>query len=86
MSIPTKVVKNAPQPSPKSKTPSPVTSSACIRSLGNKQEEVELHAQYDSYDVIGVKEAWGENSHNWQTTMDGYKFGREEEKVELHFM
>ncbi|KAK4806911.1 hypothetical protein QYF61_012632 [Mycteria americana] len=42
-------------------------------SLGNKQEELELCAQPESYDVIGITETWWENSHDWKTTMDGYK-------------
>ncbi|KAK4806872.1 hypothetical protein QYF61_012593 [Mycteria americana] len=44
-----------------------------IHSLGNKQEELELCAQPESYDVIGITETWWENSHDWKTTMDGYK-------------
>lgn len=32
--------------------------SANARSLGNKQEELELHAQSESYIVIGITETW----------------------------
>lgn len=31
-------------------------------SLGNKQEELELCAHPESYDVIGITETWWENS------------------------
>ncbi|KAK4828724.1 hypothetical protein QYF61_000715 [Mycteria americana] len=42
-------------------------------SLGNKQEELELHAQSESYDIIGITETWWDNSHDWRSTMDGYR-------------
>ncbi|KAK4832290.1 hypothetical protein QYF61_021689 [Mycteria americana] len=44
---------------------------ACI--LGNKQEELELHVQSESYDIIGITETWWDNSHDWRIMMDGYK-------------
>jgi len=33
-------------------------------SLGNKQEELQLCAWSESYDVIGITETWWENSHD----------------------
>ena len=60
------------------------------RSLGNKQEEIELRAQSESYVVIGTTEMWWENSLDWKTTMwstnSFRKIGREEEEVEFYFM
>ena len=50
------------------------------RSLANKWEELELHAQSESYDVIGITETWWENLHDWKTTMDGYKLFRKDRK------
>lgn len=41
---------------------------------GNKQEELQLCAQFESYDVIGIAESWWESTGGWKTTMDGYKF------------
>ena len=48
------------------------------RSLGNKQEELELRAQSESYDIIGVTETWWDNSHDWRITMDGYRLFRKD--------
>ncbi|GAB0208591.1 hypothetical protein GRJ2_003324800 [Grus japonensis] len=64
---------------------------ANARSLGNKQEELELRAQSESYDIIGITETWWDNSHDWRTTMDGYRLfhkdrqGRRERGVALYF-
>ncbi|KAK4812899.1 hypothetical protein QYF61_027293 [Mycteria americana] len=43
------------------------------RSLGNKQKELELHAQSESYDIIGITETWWDDPHDWRITMDGYR-------------
>ena len=92
MSAPTRVVRNTPQPSPKARALRPATSSACTptHSLGNKQEEMELRAQSESYVVIATTEMWCENSLDWKTTMwttnSFRKIGREEEEVEFYFM
>lgn len=43
-------------------------------SLGNKQEEPDLHAQSESYDIIGKSETWWDKSHDWRIAMDGYRF------------
>jgi len=42
-------------------------------SLGNKQEELELRAQSESYDIIGITETWWDNSHDWRILMDSYR-------------
>lgn len=49
-------------------------------SLGNKQEETELRAQSEICVVIGTTEMWWENSHDWKTTMDGYKLFQKDRK------
>ncbi|KAM6103455.1 uncharacterized protein LJ206_014212 [Theristicus caerulescens] len=43
------------------------------RSLGKKQEEMELHAQSESCDIIGITKTWWDNSHDWRIAMDGYR-------------
>lgn len=35
-----------------------------IINMGNKQRELELRAQSESYDVIGITETWWDNSHD----------------------
>lgn len=58
--------------------------------LGNKQQELELHAQSDSYDVIGITETWWENSHDddhngWmQALLEKNRKGRREGGVALY--
>lgn len=44
-------------------------------SLGNKQEELLLHAQSESYDIIGTMETWWDNSHDdeWLQTQEDRK-------------
>jgi len=39
-------------------------------SPGNKQEELKLCAQSESY-IIGITATWWDNSHDWRITMDG---------------
>ncbi|KAK4826412.1 hypothetical protein QYF61_008945 [Mycteria americana] len=48
------------------------------RSLGNKQEELELYAHSESYDIVGVTETWWDNSHAWRITMDSYRLFRKD--------
>ncbi|KAK4808264.1 hypothetical protein QYF61_020755 [Mycteria americana] len=48
------------------------------RSLGNKQEELELCAQSESYDIIGATATWWDNSHEWRIVMDGYGLFRKD--------
>ena len=47
-------------------------------SLGNKQEELELRAQSEGYDIMGVTETWWDNSHDWGITMDSYRLFRKD--------
>lgn len=46
-----------------------------VRSLGNKQEELEVLAQSQNY-VIGITETGWDSSHDWSTVMDGNKLFR----------
>jgi len=64
-------------PSPKA-TLRPAASSA--RMPTNKEEELELHAQSESYVITGITESWRENLHEWKTTMDGYRLFRKDRK------
>ncbi|CAM2116169.1 unnamed protein product [Caretta caretta] len=48
------------------------------RSLGNKQEELEVLAQSRNCDVIGITKSWWGNSHDWSTVMDGCKLFRKD--------
>ncbi|CAM4664489.1 unnamed protein product [Lepidochelys kempii] len=48
------------------------------QSLGNKQGELEVLVMSRNYDVIGITEAWWDNSHDWSTVMDGYKLFRKD--------
>lgn len=41
-------------------------------SLWSKHQELELHDQAESYDIIGITETLWDNSHDWMITMDGY--------------
>ncbi|GAB0210376.1 hypothetical protein GRJ2_003503400 [Grus japonensis] len=47
-------------------------------SLGNKQEELELHVQSENYHIIGITETWWDNSHDWRIMMDGYRLFRKD--------
>ncbi|KAF7252758.1 hypothetical protein EYD10_02105 [Varanus komodoensis] len=41
-------------------------------SMGNKQYKLELIVHEGNYDLIGKKETWWDNSHDWNSTVDGY--------------
>ena len=49
-------------------------------SLGNKREGLELRAQCETDDAIGITEAWWENSHDWKTPMGSNKHFRKDRK------
>ncbi|XP_059348049.1 serine/threonine-protein kinase PAK 2-like [Ammospiza nelsoni] len=49
-------------------------------SLGNKQEELEAMVQLQSYDVVAITETWWDDSHSWNTALDGYKCLRRDRK------
>ncbi|PKU29906.1 rna-directed dna polymerase from mobile element jockey- hypothetical protein [Limosa lapponica baueri] len=40
--------------------------------MGNKQEELEICVWSQGHDVIAITETWWDNSHDWNTVMDGY--------------
>ena len=46
------------------------------RSMGNKQEELEVTVQQANYDLVAITETWWDNSHDWSAVMDGYKLFR----------
>ncbi|TRZ08823.1 hypothetical protein HGM15179_018288 [Zosterops borbonicus] len=46
------------------------------RSMGNKQEELEVMVQQQSDDVVTITETWWDDSHSWSTALDGYKLFR----------
>lgn len=51
-------------------------------STGNKQEELEIMAQLEKYDLITIMETWWDESYNWNTAIKSYKLfrrGKEEQ-------
>uniref|UniRef100_A0A8D0BMQ2 NADH dehydrogenase [ubiquinone] 1 alpha subcomplex subunit 12 n=1 Tax=Salvator merianae TaxID=96440 RepID=A0A8D0BMQ2_SALMN len=40
--------------------------------MGNKQGELEILAQENKYDIIGITETWWDNTHDWNTELEGY--------------
>ena len=52
----------------------------CLWRMGNKQEELQVCASLQVYDVIGITETWWDDSHNWNVGIDGYKTGRGEQQ------
>ena len=42
------------------------------RSMGNKQDELELLIHEGKYDLIGITETWWDDSHDWNTAIEGY--------------
>jgi len=47
-----------------------------VRSMSNKQEELEAIVQQDSYDLATITETWWDDSHDWSAAMNGYKLFR----------
>lgn len=41
--------------------------------MGNKQGELELCMQLQSYDLMAITETWWDNSHDWNGVMDGFE-------------
>ena len=41
--------------------------------MGNKQEELETVMHLESCDLVAITETWWNNSHNWDTTTEGYQ-------------
>ena len=46
------------------------------RSMGNKQEELEVTVHQVNYDLVAITETWWDHSHHWSAVMDGYKLFR----------
>jgi len=46
------------------------------RSMGNKQEELEVVVLLESYDLIAITETWWDESHDWNVALDGYRLFR----------
>ena len=46
------------------------------RSMGNKQEELEVIVWQANYDLAAITETWWDHSQDWSTVMDGYKLFR----------
>ena len=45
-------------------------------SLENKQEELEAMMHLESYDLVAITETWWDDSHNWNTTIEGNRLFR----------
>ncbi|TRZ13846.1 hypothetical protein HGM15179_013263 [Zosterops borbonicus] len=50
------------------------------RSMGNKQEELEVMVPQQSCGVVAITETWWDDSHSWSTALDGYKLFRRDRK------
>ncbi|TRZ20739.1 hypothetical protein HGM15179_006364 [Zosterops borbonicus] len=48
--------------------------------MANKQEELEVMVQQQSYDVVTITEMWWDDSHTWSTALDGYRLFRRDRK------
>ncbi|PKU39926.1 zinc finger swim domain-containing protein 6- hypothetical protein [Limosa lapponica baueri] len=53
-----------------------LTSLKCLytntRSIGNKQEELEICVRSQGHDLIAITETWWDSLHDWNAVMDGY--------------
>ncbi|KAK4810734.1 hypothetical protein QYF61_007708 [Mycteria americana] len=47
-----------------------------VRSMSNKQEELEAIVQQENYDIVAITETWWDDLHDWSAAMDGYKLFR----------
>ena len=47
-----------------------------IRSMSNKQEELEVIVRQANCDLAAITETWWDHSHDWSVVIDGYKFLR----------
>ena len=50
------------------------------RCLSNKQDELETVMNLKSYDLVAITETWWDDSHNWNTTTDGYRLFRRDRR------
>ena len=51
------------------------------RSMGNKWEELETVAQFGKYDLIAITETWWDESHDWNTLIEDYRFFRRDRQA-----
>ena len=49
-----------------------------VRSMGNKQEELELCVRSSGHDLIAITETWWDSSHDWNVVMEGYVLFRKD--------
>ena len=41
-------------------------------SMGNKEEELQIHVRSGDYDLVAITEMWWDSSRDWNVVMDGY--------------
>lgn len=41
------------------------------RSMGNKQDELEICVRLQGYNLIAIKETWWDSSRDWNAVMEG---------------
>ncbi|PKU32130.1 dtw domain-containing protein 2 [Limosa lapponica baueri] len=46
--------------------------------MGNKQEELEMCACLQGYDLFGITEMWWDGSYDWNVGMEGYRLFRKD--------
>ncbi|GAB0210021.1 mitochondrial enolase superfamily member 1 [Grus japonensis] len=51
---------------------------ANARSMGNKQEELEMCVCLQGYDLIYITETWWDGSYDWSAGMEGYRLFRKD--------
>ncbi|GAB0208991.1 hypothetical protein GRJ2_003364800 [Grus japonensis] len=65
-----------PSCTPPGKPPHSITPLKCLytntRSMGNKQEELEVCVRLQGQDLIAITETWWDSSNDWNAVMDGY--------------
>ena len=49
-----------------------------VQSMGNKQEELQVCVCLQGCDVIGITEAWWDDSYDWNVGIDEYKLLRKD--------
>ena len=63
----------------------PIAKLKCLytnaRSMGNKWEELETVAQFGKYDLIAITETWWDESHDWNTLIEDYRFFRRDRQA-----
>jgi len=46
--------------------------------MGNKQEELEMCARLQGYDIFSIMETWWDNSYDWNIEVGGYRLFRKD--------